>query len=103
MFFGRVCHIILFFFLSLSYDQDMLATNKKYKCVVVGAGSAGLQCARTLQSDFGIPASQVLVLEARSTVGGRVQQTDTFIPGHKVELGAEVTAINYDLTAISAI
>jgi heterodisulfide reductase subunit A-like polyferredoxin len=73
---------------------NMASKTNRYKVVVVGAGSAGLQCARTMQSDFGVPAKDVLVLEARSTVGGRIQQIDTFIPGHKVELGAEVCLIN---------
>jgi hypothetical protein len=79
---------------SINTTLTMSSKTNRYKVVVVGAGSAGLQCARTMQSDFGVPAKDVLVLEARSTVGGRIQQIDTFIPGHKVELGAEVCLIN---------
>jgi len=57
--------------------------------VVVGAGAAGMQCARSLQSMYGLAAEEVLVLEARPQVGGRVSQSSSFAPGHLVELGAE--------------
>ena len=62
---------------------------KRKKVIVVGGGAAGLQCARCLVTDHGLDADSVLVLEARPQVGGRIQQSTAFAPGHKVELGAE--------------
>ncbi|MEV6791468.1 FAD-dependent oxidoreductase [Streptomyces sp. NPDC051320] len=54
--------------------------------IVVGAGAAGLMCARTL-ADRGL---RVAVLEARQRIGGRIR---TFRPGDggpSLELGAQV-------------
>ena len=46
--------------------------NRRRQCqvVIVGAGAAGLQCARLLQDDAGI--ENVIVLEARDRIGGRI-------------------------------
>ncbi|RYB94999.1 FAD-dependent oxidoreductase [Nocardioides oleivorans] len=53
--------------------------------VVVGAGLAGLSCARDLEAG----GATVTVLEARPRVGGRVEQVD--LPdGRVVQLGGEV-------------
>ncbi len=52
--------------------------------LVIGAGTAGLAAAREL-SNAGV---NVLVLEARDRVGGRVH-TDTAFAPHPVEFGAE--------------
>ena len=46
------------------------------RVIVVGAGLAGLRCAAILH-EAGV---EVLVLEASNVVGGRVLQTDTFVP-----------------------
>ncbi|MFG2720779.1 flavin monoamine oxidase family protein [Streptomyces sp. NPDC048416] len=57
-----------------------------HEVIVVGAGAAGLMCARTL-ADAGVG---VLVLEARTRIGGRIR---TFRPadgGPPLELGAQV-------------
>ncbi len=54
--------------------------------VVLGAGLAGLSAAR----DLALAGSDVLVLEARERVGGRVEQT-TLADGRVVELGGELT------------
>ncbi len=53
--------------------------------VVVGAGLAGLSAARDLATE----GADVLVLEARSRPGGRVEQT-TLADGRLVQLGGEV-------------
>jgi len=55
--------------------------------VVVGAGLAGLSCARDLAS----AGTDVLVLEARERPGGRVDQFTT-PDGRTVQLGGEVIA-----------
>jgi monoamine oxidase len=53
--------------------------------VVVGAGLAGLSAARDLEAG----GAQVTVLEARSRVGGRVEQVE-LADGRRVQLGGEV-------------
>jgi len=55
--------------------------------VVVGAGLAGLSCARDLAG----AGTDVLVLEARERPGGRVDQFTT-PDGRTVQLGGEVIA-----------
>lgn len=53
--------------------------------IVVGAGLAGLSCARDLEAG----GAEVTVLEARDRVGGRVEQVE--LPdGRRVQLGGEV-------------
>lgn len=56
--------------------------------VIVGAGLAGLMCAKTLR-DLA-PDIRVLVVEARSTIGGRVSTNETFSAHQPVEMGAEL-------------
>src|ERR1700755_3258167 len=56
-----------------------------YDLVVLGAGLAGLSAARDLMHG----GADVLVLEARGRVGGRVEQT-TLDDGRIVQLGGEV-------------
>ena len=56
-----------------------------YDAVVLGAGLAGLSAARDLVHG----GADILVLEARSRVGGRVEQV-TLDDGRIVQLGGEV-------------
>eukprot|EP01039_Chlorochromonas_danica_P002264 gene2264-2479_t len=63
---------------------------EKFDVVVVGAGVSGLKAAKELISKHGVEASRVLVLDAQDYVGGRIKQSTDFIPGVKVELGAEI-------------
>ena len=60
------------------------STKTDYEVIVIGAGAAGLAAARSLQ-DAG---REVLVLEARDRVGGRVY-TDYSFASHPIERGAE--------------
>ena len=52
--------------------------------IVVGAGIAGLTCAHALAQ----AGKEVLVLEARSRVGGRIY-SHTLAPGVVIDLGAQ--------------
>ena len=60
------------------------AQNERFDVIVVGAGVAGLACARALRAQ----GMKVVVLEARNRVGGRVW-TDRSWPGAPVDLGAQ--------------
>ena len=71
---------------------DSLATQpseEEYEVIIIGAGLAGLQCGHRLIRHHNVPANRILVLEAQDYVGGRVKQTTDFLPGIKIELGAE--------------
>jgi monoamine oxidase len=64
---------------------------KQKHVVVVGAGLAGLTCARRLQQ-LGF---RVTVLEARDRVGGRVLTFREFDGGRYAEAGAEFVAVHH--------
>ena len=64
---------------------------KRKHVVVVGAGLAGLTCARQLQQ-LGF---RVTVLEARDRVGGRVLTFREFDSGRYAEAGAEFVAVHH--------
>ena len=61
------------------------------KVVVIGAGLAGLSCALELTGS----GFDVLVLEARDRVGGRVWSRSDFAPGANVEFGGELIGANH--------
>jgi len=62
-------------------------SGEAFDVIVIGGGVSGLRAASELRSLFGF--SRVIVLEARSKIGGRVQQDTSFLPGRELDLGAE--------------
>ena len=46
-----------------------------YKVVIVGAGASGLQCCNTLIKQYNVSVHDILLLEARSRIGGRIHTT----------------------------
>src|SRR6476620_737026 len=66
---------------------SMSSTGKTYDVLILGAGAAGLACAREIARSSKGQRLGVLVVEARDRVGGRVFTKPTHsLP---VELGAE--------------
>ena len=66
---------------------------KQYDAIIIGAGHNGLACATYLAK----AGKKVVVLEARSTVGG-MASTKEFAPGFKVGNGAQyATMLNKDV------
>ncbi len=61
------------------------------RVIVVGAGLAGLACAHELRAR----GADVVVLEARARVGGRVHSLDDVIDGASVEGGGEFIGANH--------
>ena len=61
------------------------------RVIVVGAGLAGLAAAYELQS----VGFEVLVIEARRQVGGRVRTLTNLLPGQTVEAGGELIGANH--------
>jgi monoamine oxidase len=61
------------------------------RVIVVGAGFAGLSCAHELQA----MGYDVVVVEARDRLGGRVVSFRDFIPGKTFEGGGEYIGINH--------
>jgi monoamine oxidase len=49
--------------------------NARVKCVIVGAGASGLRCANVLIREYGYNADDILILEARDRIGGRIHST----------------------------
>lgn len=59
-----------------------------FDVVIIGAGLSGLSCAQTLKKE--LSNLEILVVEARSVVGGRVCPCRTFCNSQPIELGAEL-------------
>ncbi len=59
--------------------------NRFVDVIVIGAGVAGLTAARQLESE----GFEVLILEARNRIGGRILTTHDGLAEGPVELGAE--------------
>ncbi|MEE4661658.1 MAG: NAD(P)/FAD-dependent oxidoreductase [Halieaceae bacterium] len=76
---------------SVCLPRVTIAAGADYDVVIIGAGIAGMTAARLL-SKAG-PGLKVLVLEARSRVGGRLmtlQREEEYLPAEGVELGASL-------------
>lgn len=73
------------------FPRPDLTRNTPNRVIVIGAGFAGLSCAMELM-DLGY---DVLVLEGRGRVGGRVQSIADFVDGAIVEGGAEFIGANH--------
>ncbi len=58
--------------------------------VIIGAGLAGLSCARKLINEYGLSPSDIVILEANERVGGRILVDEDWIPGYPVDLGGEI-------------
>jgi monoamine oxidase len=60
--------------------------NLKSRVVIVGAGASGLQCANRLVTHYGCPPEDIIILEARNRIGGRIyttkEQRKTIIAGN---------------------
>lgn len=65
-----------------------------YDIVIIGAGLAGLTCAYQLQKKH--PSLRVLIVEAKSVIGGRVV-TDRTFASCPIELGAEFVHGSHNL------
>ncbi|MDJ0696044.1 NAD(P)/FAD-dependent oxidoreductase [Mastigocoleus sp. MO_188.B34] len=70
--------------MEIKKTSQKTSTKTDYEVIVIGAGAAGLAAARSLQ-DAG---REVLVLEARDRIGGRIY-TDYNFASHPIERGAE--------------
>ena len=59
--------------------------------IIVGAGAAGIACARDLLTKNGNQQDSinVTILEASNDIGGRIKGQNNFVPGHILDLGAE--------------
>lgn len=67
--------------------EDGEQNHDPFHVVIVGAGMAGLTCARTLLEED--DDCFVTILEASSSVGGRIQADTEFCPGYPLDIGAE--------------
>lgn len=76
----------ILFLVSLVTLAGAVAATSQYDYIVVGAGIAGAGAASTLKKNLGGKKDAVLVLEARSRVGGRLQSEQ--VGGYTVNVGA---------------
>jgi len=57
--------------------------------VIIGAGASALTAARSLSQQDQSAIKSVTIVEALSYIGGRIKSDDNFLPGHRVDVGAE--------------
>lgn len=79
------------YLLSANNSGSAETRGKGRKVIVVGAGFAGLACAHELAS----AGTEVVVLEARDRVGGRVESRRDMVAGKVVEAGGELLGANH--------
>jgi monoamine oxidase len=81
-----------------SLESDMGCTNNdstanaRVKYVIIGAGASGLRCANVLIREYGYDANDILILEARDRIGGRIYTTREMrvtISGKNVEFSID--------------
>ena len=53
----------------------MTTEDERYKVTIIGAGASGLQCAHDLVTEYGIDPQDLLIVEARNRIGGRIHTT----------------------------
>lgn len=77
--------------LMLSGRTTFAAGTTRPRIIIIGAGFGGLSCGYQLRQ----AGAEVVLLEARNRVGGRVLSLDNFIKGRIVEGGAELIGSNH--------
>lgn len=61
----------------INESRDKLRSSPvRCKVCIVGAGAAGLQCAHLLVTEYGLVPEDLIILEARNRVGGRIHTVD---------------------------
>ncbi len=79
--------------LLVSPGSALARAGRGRRVIVVGAGFAGLACAHELRA----AGCEVVVLEARSRIGGRVLSFTDFLPDRAVEGGGELIGRNHPM------
>ncbi|CAM9469712.1 unnamed protein product [Pylaiella littoralis] len=82
----------------MSSSTAVSQTSGEARVLVLGGGLAGLKCVHDLVSKHGFRKDHVLLLEASSSIGGRIKTDTSFVDGFKVDLGAEL--IHGDATSL---
>lgn len=59
-------------------------TNNEARVLVLGGGLAGLKCVHDLVSKHGFTEDHVVLLEASTSIGGRIKTDTSFVEGFKV-------------------
>lgn len=68
----------------MSPSTAVSQTNDEARVLILGAGLAGLKCAHNLISKHGFSEDHVVLLEASTSIGGRIKTNTSFVEGHKV-------------------
>lgn len=79
--------------LSSCASSDVDQPGRGGRACIIGAGFAGLACARQLKR----AGFDVTVVEARKRPGGRVWSSRSFVDGRNVEMGGELIGKNHPL------
>lgn len=71
----------------MSSSTAVSQTSGEARVLVLGGGLAGLKCVHDLVSKHGFRKDHVLLLEASSSIGGRIKTDTSFVDGFKVTAG----------------